>query len=106
VIDKKPDSPFGLVASRGVNLRFAVDAVLGQRSDSAPDADQFAGRMHTLVGWKQFHQVAHGVLYSTFGLLKLPVFARAAMALGSVSVVTDALRLSRTRLLTWRNTRP
>jgi len=42
--------------------------------------------------------VAAGVLYPVFGLLLSPVFAGAAMALSSVSVVTNALRLSRLKL--------
>lgn len=42
--------------------------------------------------------IAAGVLYPTFGLLLSPVFAGAAMALSSVSVVTNALRLNRVKL--------
>jgi Cu+-exporting ATPase len=42
--------------------------------------------------------IAAGVLYPTFGILLSPVIGAAAMALSSVSVIGNALRLRRVRL--------
>jgi Cu+-exporting ATPase len=42
--------------------------------------------------------IAAGVLYPIFGILLSPIFAAAAMALSSVSVIANALRLRRVKL--------
>jgi Cu+-exporting ATPase len=42
--------------------------------------------------------LAAGVLYPSFGLLLSPIFAGAAMAMSSVSVVSNALRLRRAKI--------
>jgi Cu+-exporting ATPase len=42
--------------------------------------------------------IAAGVLYPLFGILLSPVLAAAAMALSSVSVVANSLRLRQLRL--------
>lgn len=59
--------------------------------------------MRQNLGWAFLYNVlgipiAAGVLYPAFGILLTPVFASAAMALSSVSVVTNSLRLRGAKL--------
>ena len=42
--------------------------------------------------------IAAGLLYPTFGILLSPAIAAAAMALSSVSVIANALRLNSVKL--------
>ena len=80
-----------VVLMRG-DLRSAVQAIeLSRRTMRTMKQNLFWAFIYNVVGIP----VAAGVLYPAFGVLLSPVFAGAAMAFSSVSVVTNSLRLRR-----------
>ena len=82
-----------VVLMRG-DLRAAAQAiVLSRQTMRTMRQNLFWAFAYNVVGIP----VAAGVLYPAFGLLLSPVLASAAMALSSVSVVSNSLRLRRAR---------
>jgi Cu+-exporting ATPase len=91
-------------AGAGVALE-ASDVTLMRRDLSGiPDAVELSRRtMRTMkqnLFWAFVYNVigipiAAGALYPAFGILLSPILAGAAMAISSVSVVTNSLRLAR-----------
>lgn len=80
----------GDVACMGGDLRAVVRAVdLSRRTMRIIRQNLFWALCYNVVGIP----VAAGVLYPAFGVLLNPMLASAAMALSSVSVVTNSLRL-------------
>ena len=76
------------------DLKGVVDAVEVSRRTMANIRENLAWAFGYNVA---LIPVAAGALYPAYGILLLPVFAAAAMALSSVSVLTNALRLRRIR---------
>jgi P-type Cu+ transporter len=96
----------GLAISAGADLtREAGDAILlhgepGQILDALLLARRALRTMRQNLGWAFGYNllgipIAAGVLYPAFGILLSPAIASAAMALSSVSVLANSLRLRR-----------
>ncbi|HSA57914.1 MAG TPA: heavy metal translocating P-type ATPase [Gemmatimonadaceae bacterium] len=76
------------------DLRRAAHAILlARRTMRLTRQNLFWALIYNVLGIP----IAAGVLYPAFGVLLSPILASAAMAFSSVSVVTNSLRLARTR---------
>ena len=98
----------GFALGSGTDIAMDASDVTVMRADLTAVADgiELARRtMRTMrqnLFWAFVYNVvgipiAAGVLYPRYGLLLSPVFASAAMALSSVSVISNSLRLRRVR---------
>jgi Cu+-exporting ATPase len=72
----------------------AKAVILSRRTIRTIKQNLFWAFVYNIIGIP----VAAGILYPFFGLLLNPMLASAAMALSSVSVVSNSLRLKRLRL--------
>jgi Cu+-exporting ATPase len=98
----------GISMASGSDIAVAASDVTVMRSDLGSVYEAILlGRaatriMHQNLFWALLYNVigipiAAGALYPHYGILLSPVIASAAMALSSVSVVTNSLRLARLR---------
>jgi Cu+-exporting ATPase len=96
----------GIAMGSGTDIAVEAADVALMRADLGGVADAIAlsrrtmTTMHQNLFWAFIYNVigipvAAGVLYPRFGLLLSPILASAAMALSSVSVVSNSLRLRR-----------
>ena len=99
----------GVAVASGAHVALEAADVTLMRDDlnGLLDAIDLSGRamgtMRQNLFWAFIYNtlgipVAAGVLYPTFGILLSPILASAAMALSSVSVVSNSLRLRRARV--------
>jgi Cu+-exporting ATPase len=79
---------------RGDPRGVATAIALSRRTMRTMKENLFWAFVYNVIGIP----VAAGVLYPVFGVMLSPILASAAMALSSVSVVTNSLRLRRARL--------
>jgi Cu+-exporting ATPase len=84
----------GVTLLRGDLTGIATAIALSQKTMANIRQNLFFAFFYNALGVP----VAAGVLYPAFGITLSPIIAAAAMALSSVSVVGNALRLNRTRL--------
>ncbi|MEI2719623.1 MAG: HAD-IC family P-type ATPase [Gemmatimonadales bacterium] len=98
----------GIAMGGGTDIAVEAADVALMRADLGGVADAIAlsrrtmKTMHQNLFWAFIYNVigipiAAGVLYPRFGLLLSPILASASMALSSVSVVSNSLRLRRWR---------
>jgi Cu+-exporting ATPase len=83
-----------VVLMRGDLAGVADTVALGRQTVRVMRQNLFWAFAYNVVGIP----IAAGVLYPAFGVLLSPVLASLAMAVSSVSVVTNSLRLRRARL--------
>lgn len=96
----------GIAVGAGADIAMEASDITLMKSDVRLVASSIKLSLQTMrvirqnLFWAFFYNVigipvAAGVLYPSFGILLNPVFAAAAMALSSVSVVSNSLRLRR-----------
>jgi Cu+-exporting ATPase len=88
------------IESAGVTLvKGDLNGIIGARKLSQAAMRNIRGNLFLAFAYNSAGiPIAAGILYPTFGLLLPPIFAAAAMALSSVSVIANALRLYRLKL--------
>ncbi|MBU1904515.1 MAG: heavy metal translocating P-type ATPase [Proteobacteria bacterium] len=100
----------GIAIGAGTDVAMEASDITLMRDDleAVPDAIRLSFETMKVIKqnlfWAFFYNslgipIAAGILYPLFGILLSPVFAAAAMAMSSVSVVSNSLRLRRTAVL-------